>query len=57
MSIGLGDGLTALGLILVLEGLVVAAAPDSAKRACALMLAQPPGALREIGRASCRERV
>jgi uncharacterized protein YjeT (DUF2065 family) len=49
MSIGLGDGLTALGLILVLEGLVVAAAPDSAKRACALMLAQPPGALRAIG--------
>jgi len=49
MSIGLGDGLTALGLILVIEGLVAAAAPDSAKRACALMLAQSPGTLRAIG--------
>ena len=49
MSLGVGDGIAALGLILVIEGLVVAAAPDSAKRACALMLAQPAGALRAIG--------
>jgi uncharacterized protein YjeT (DUF2065 family) len=49
MSLGLGDGLTALGLVLVIERLVLAATPAGAKRAWAILLARPPGVLRAIG--------
>jgi uncharacterized protein len=49
MSLGLGDGLTALGLVLVIEGLVLAVTPEGAKRAWALLMARPPGLLRGIG--------
>ncbi len=49
MPLGLADALTALGLVLVIEGLVLAAAPEAAKRALASMLARPPGLLRIVG--------
>jgi len=49
VSLGVGDGLTALGLVLVIEGLVLAAAPQGAKRAWAMLLARPLGLLRGIG--------
>ena len=46
MASGLGDVLTALGLLLVIEGLTFAAAPERAKRALAALLLQPAGRLR-----------
>jgi len=49
MGPGLEDGLTALGLVLVIEGLALAAAPDSAKRALMTLLKQPSGLLRGVG--------
>jgi uncharacterized protein YjeT (DUF2065 family) len=49
MSLGLADALTAIGLLLVFEGLVLAAAPEMAKRALAAMLARPAGLLRLVG--------
>jgi uncharacterized protein YjeT (DUF2065 family) len=49
MAPGLGDVLTALGLVLVIEGLTFAAAPGSAKRALAALLVQPAGLLRGVG--------
>jgi uncharacterized protein YjeT (DUF2065 family) len=49
MSLGLGNGLTALGLVLVIEGLVLAVAPEGAKRAAALLTARPAAVLRALG--------
>ena len=49
MPIGLGDALTALGLVLVIEGLIFAAVPESAKRAVALLTSRPPSLLRMVG--------
>jgi uncharacterized protein YjeT (DUF2065 family) len=49
MASGLGDVLTALGLLLVIEGLTFAAAPEKAKRALAALLLQPAGLLRAVG--------
>lgn len=49
MASGLADVLTALGLMLVIEGLTFAAAPGSAKRALATLLLQPAGLLRGMG--------
>jgi uncharacterized protein YjeT (DUF2065 family) len=49
MAPGIYDVVTALGLVLVIEGLTFAAAPESAKRALAALLAQPAGLLRGVG--------
>ena len=49
MSLGFGDGLTALGLVLVIKGLVLAVTPEGAKRAWAMLMARPPGFFRGIG--------
>ncbi len=49
MPIGLGDALTALGLVLVIEGLFLAAVPDRLRRVLTVMMAQPPGLLRGLG--------
>jgi uncharacterized protein YjeT (DUF2065 family) len=49
VPIGLGDALTALGLVLVIEGLIFAAVPDGAKRAVALLTSRPPALLRMVG--------
>jgi uncharacterized protein len=49
MASGLSDVLTALGLVLVIEGLTFAAAPAAAKRALAALLLQPAGLLRTLG--------
>jgi uncharacterized protein YjeT (DUF2065 family) len=49
MSLGVADGLTAVGLVLVIEGLVLAATPEGAKRAWAMLIARPPGVLRGFG--------
>ena len=49
MPVGLSDGLTAIGLVLVIEGLFLAAAPDRLRRALNLMMSQPPMLLRVIG--------
>ena len=46
---GLADALTAIGLLLVFEGLMLAAVPETAKRAMAAMLARPAGLLRIVG--------
>jgi uncharacterized protein YjeT (DUF2065 family) len=52
VPIGVGDALTALGLVLVIEGLIFAASPDGAKRAVALMANRPPALLRGLGLAA-----
>ena len=52
MSMGVADGLTALGLVLVIEGLVLAAAPEGAKRAWAMLLTRPSALLRWFGLAA-----
>ncbi|MEA2779997.1 MAG: hypothetical protein QOK29_1541 [Rhodospirillaceae bacterium] len=52
MSLGAGDALTALGLVLVIEGLALAVAPDAAKRTLATVLSQPPTILRIAGLAA-----
>ncbi|MGH6931558.1 MAG: DUF2065 domain-containing protein [Dongiaceae bacterium] len=46
MSSGVGDLLTAIGLVLVLEGLALALMPEQAKRAMAEILARPSATLR-----------
>ena len=45
----MSDFLVALGLVLVLEGLVFAAGPGAAKRAVASLLEMPESTLRMIG--------
>jgi hypothetical protein len=45
----LGDALTALGLVLVIEGLIFAAVPEGAKRALTLMTSRPPALMRMLG--------
>jgi uncharacterized protein YjeT (DUF2065 family) len=49
VSSGVGDLVTALGLVLVLEGLALAAFPEHAKRAMAAILARPSATLRTGG--------
>lgn len=49
MPIGLGDALTALGLVLVIEGMIFALVPEGAKRAVALLTSRPPALLRIVG--------
>jgi hypothetical protein len=43
------DFIAALGLVLVIEGLVFAAFPAASKRAVALMLETPESQLRAVG--------
>lgn len=45
----MGEFLTALGLVFVIEGLVFAAFPGPAKRAVAAMLETPEATLRLVG--------
>jgi uncharacterized protein len=49
MPLGIEDALTALGLVLVIEGLALAVAPEAAKRALMAILSQPQGLLRLVG--------
>ena len=49
MTLGLGDALTAFGLLLVFEGLVLAGAPETATRAMAAIMGRPAGLLRVVG--------
>jgi uncharacterized protein YjeT (DUF2065 family) len=44
-----GDLVTAVGLVLVLEGAMYALAPDQARRAMAVLLAQPASVVRAGG--------
>jgi uncharacterized protein len=48
-SSGLADLVTALGLVLVIEGLLLALVPDILKRMLADILARPAQALRMAG--------
>lgn len=43
------DFFAALGLVLVIEGVLFAAVPGAAKRSCANILATPDGLLRGVG--------
>lgn len=43
------DFLAALALVLVIEGLLYAAAPEALRRAMAVMLTQSPGTMRIAG--------
>jgi len=52
VSIGWGDLVTALGLVLVIEGIVLAIAPERLKQALALLASRPTGALRWAGLAA-----
>jgi uncharacterized protein YjeT (DUF2065 family) len=45
----MADFIAALGLVLVIEGLVFAAFPAASKRAMALMLETPESQLRAVG--------
>ena len=45
----MSDFIVALGLVLVLEGLVFSAFPATAKRAMESVLQSPDGALRTVG--------
>lgn len=45
----MNDFLAALALVLVIEGLLYAAAPEALRRAMAVILTQPPGAMRVAG--------
>ena len=45
----MSDFLVALGLVLVIEGLVFAASPGAAKRAVARVLEMPESTLRLVG--------
>ena len=45
----MADFVAALGLVLVIEGLVFAAFPAASKRAMALMLETPESQLRAVG--------
>ncbi len=49
MASGIGDLVTALGLVLVIEGVVLALAPGHLKRALAMIEAAPPQFLRAAG--------
>jgi hypothetical protein len=49
VPVGLGDALTALGLVLVIEGLIFAVVPEGAKRAVALLTSRAPALLRMLG--------
>jgi hypothetical protein len=49
VPVGLGDALTALGLVLVIEGLIFAVVPEGAKRAVALLTSRRPVLLRMLG--------
>jgi uncharacterized protein YjeT (DUF2065 family) len=49
MSVGWGDFVTAVGLVLVIEGVLLAMAPDRLKHALAALLSRPAGALRVSG--------
>jgi len=46
---GWSDLATALGLVLVIEGIVLALMPDALKRMAAQILAQPARTLRAVG--------
>jgi uncharacterized protein YjeT (DUF2065 family) len=46
------DLLTALGLVLVLEGLLYAAVPERMQQAMRRLIAEPPGRLRGAGLAA-----
>ena len=48
----MSDFLVALGLVFVIEGIVFAAFPESAKRAVTAMLETPDAVLRMVGLAS-----
>lgn len=45
----MGDFLTALGLVLVIEGVLYALFPGTMRRMMALMITQPPVAVRAAG--------
>lgn len=49
MSVGWGDLATAIGLVLVIEGVLLAVAPERLKQALSALLSRPPGALRVSG--------
>lgn len=51
-DLGIGDLVTALGLVLVIEGLLLAIAPDALRRVVAAVLTQPIDSLRIGGVAS-----
>lgn len=51
-DLGIGDLVTALGLVFVIEGLLLAIAPDALRRVVATVLAQPIDSLRIAGVAS-----
>jgi uncharacterized protein YjeT (DUF2065 family) len=46
MSLGLGDLVTAIGLVLVIEGVLLALIPEAMRRVVAAITAQPADALR-----------
>lgn len=48
----MNDFFAALGLVLVIEGVLFAAAPGAAKRSCANILATPDAVLRGVGLAA-----
>ncbi|WPZ34648.1 DUF2065 domain-containing protein [Thalassobaculum sp. OXR-137] len=48
----MSDFLAAFALVLVIEGLLYAAAPEAMRRAMTVVLAQPAGALRIAGLAA-----
>lgn len=52
MDVALADFLTALGLVLALEGLLYAAFPEAMKRMVAAVLQMPPGTIRAVGLAA-----
>ena len=45
----MGEFLTAVGLVLVIEGLLYAAFPDAMRRALALVLSLPAAQVRAVG--------
>lgn len=49
MSVGWGDLVTALGLVLVIEGLALALAPERLKQALGMLVSRPAGVLRWSG--------
>jgi hypothetical protein len=49
VDVALADFLTALGLVLALEGLLYAAFPEAMKRMVAAVLQMPPGTIRAVG--------
>ncbi len=49
MSVGWADLATAVGLMIVIEGMLLAVAPERLKQALSLLLALAPGALRVSG--------